>query len=121
MAPLSGFSHWLTEALTGNYYYRYVHGNGMGLMNNQALDYMRLSDEEEADVQDGYLALQQPRGVPAGAIFVFTADGVRQHAKLIKLLKKASRFGVRGTKLDPSRYKVIWDSGDGQLAVVPIK
>jgi hypothetical protein len=98
-------------------YYRYVHGNGAGLMNNQALDYMCLTDEEESDVIDGYLGLQQPCDVPRGAIFAFTEEGRKRHRRLLRLLAKASRYGVRITKLDPTKFEVVWYSDDGQVAL----
>lgn len=115
------FNSKLTEALDDHcdeFYYRVVHANGMGLMNNQAINYDRLSDREYFKVEEGFLTLQQPRNVPAGALFAFTPDGMREHRTLIKLLKKASKYGVRTIRLRTANYEVIWESNDGQVAVV---
>ena len=103
-------------------YYRYIHNNGQGLINNQALDRMKLSDEEEGELVDLLdFGLQQPIGVPSGAIFVFTPEGVQMHQRLLQLLKKASKFGVRKMALrKPENYKVVWQSTDGQIALMPM-
>lgn len=102
--------------------YRYIHNNGQGLMNNQALDRMKLSDDEEAELVELLdFGLEQPRSVPAGAIFAFTPEGVQKHRRLINLLKKASTSGVRKMVLKkPENYEVVWRSGDGQVALMPI-
>ena len=103
------------------FYYRYVHRNGMGLMNNQGLNRDRLSDDEEADLVDLMdFGLRQPIQVPSGAIFAFTEEGRQQHLRLINLLKKASVYGVTMQKLPSDKYRVIWNSGDGQVGLLPI-
>jgi len=121
MANMKTFLQLLEAMDPAGPYYRYVHNNGAGLMNNQALDYMKLSDEEEAEVVDGYTGLQQPTSarVPAGAIFAFTEEGRRKHARLLNLLKKASKYGVRVSRLPAAKYDVIWVSSDGQVALLP--
>ena len=102
-------------------YIRYVHKDGLGLMNNQGLDRSKLSDDEESELIELMdFGLQQPRDVPAGAVFAFTPDGVRRHARLIELLAKASRKGVRKTRLSAKDFSVVWQSDDGQAALLPI-
>lgn len=106
-------------AISGQYI-RYVHQNGLGLMNNQGLDRMRLDDDEEFELIDLLdFGLQQPIEVPAGAVFAFTEEGAREHARLIELLTKASKTGVRKEVLDPQAYDVVWQSQDGQVALLP--
>jgi hypothetical protein len=92
---------------------------GRGLLNNQVLNYDKLSDDEMAEVEVLLpLGLQQPRDVPANATFFFTDEGLSRHARLIELLKKAARGRVTETAAyvpnDP-----VWTSSDGQVAVVP--
>lgn len=101
-------------------YVRYVHWDGRGLMNNNSLDTSRLTDDEDMElVRLLNYGLQQPMDVPLGAIFAFTEEGERSHRKLIRLLKKASKSGVRKILLDPDLYDVVWQSNDGQVALVP--
>jgi hypothetical protein len=100
-------------------YYRYIHRNGMGLMNNQGLNRSRLTDDEENELVDLLdFGLQQPRNVPS-SIFAFTEEGRQQHARLLKLLKKASTSGVVMQRLPADKYDVIWTSTDGQVALTP--
>lgn len=100
-------------------YYRYIHRNGLGLMNNQGLDRNRLTDDEEAELVDLMdFGLRQPIQVPNNAIFAFTEEGKKRHSRLINLLKKASIYGVSMQKLPISNYRVIWDSGDGQVGLL---
>jgi len=102
-------------------YYRYIHRNGLGLMNNQGLNRSRLNDDEEAELVDLMdFGLRQPIQVPNDAIFAFTEEGKRRHLRLINLLKKASIYGVTMQKLPGVNYQVIWDSGDGQVGLRPI-
>ena len=102
-------------------YYRYIHRNGLGLMNNQGLNRSRLNDDEEAELVDLMdFGLEQPLLVPNDAIFAFTEEGKRRHLRLINLLKKASIYGVTMQKLPGVNYQVIWDSADGQVALRPI-
>lgn len=90
-------------------------------MNNQGLNRDRLNDDEELELVDLMdFGLRQPTQVPNGAIFAFTEEGRRQHLRLINLLKKASIYGVKAQKLSSDKYRVIWDSGDGQVALFPI-
>jgi hypothetical protein len=101
------------------YYYRYVHRNGMGLMNNGGLDRSRLTDDEEGELVDLMdFGLQQPLHVQR-ALFAFTEEGRVRHARLIAVLKKASVFGVRVQRLPADKYTVVWESDDGQVALVP--
>lgn len=98
---------------------RYVHRDGRGLMNNSSLDYGRLSDDDALDVEEEMLGLRQPpRDIHGmGLVFAFTPEGERRHARLIGLLGSASRTGVVREELPLSSYEVVWDSGDGQLAL----
>jgi len=91
----------------------------MGLLNNQALNYDKLNDEEEMEVVEllNY-GLQQPRGVPNTAKFYFTEEGLQKNARLIELLKKAARGPVRETKVF-APLNPLWASQDGQIAVQP--
>lgn len=99
--------------------YRYVHNDGRGLMNNSSLNYDKLSDDDYMDVEEEYLGLQQPPSTLHNQqlMFVFTAEGLQKHQRLIELLTKASKTGVRIEEVPLSRYQVVWDSGDGQLGL----
>jgi len=112
------FHEWLNESN----FYRYIHRNGLGLMNNQGLDRSRLTDDEEFELIELLdFGLEQPRNVPSGAIFAFSQDGVARHRRLLELLKKASMSGVRVQKLPASDYDVVWTSTDGQVALLDKK
>lgn len=114
------FKEWLES--TDGFGIRYTHRDGRGLMNNQSLDYDRLTDDELSDVEDGYLSLAQPPRFlhsQPDVMFVFTPDGDKRHRPLIRLLKKASRSGVLRQMVDLAGHQVVWDSGDGQLGVKP--
>jgi len=115
------FKEWLRESV-GEIGIRYIHNDGRGLMNNSSLNYDKLDDDEAADVEDEYLGLSQPPSSLHNqeVIFVFTVDGERRHSRLIELLTKASKRGVRREQIDLSSYRVIWDSGDGQLGLVRV-
>ncbi len=97
---------------------RYTVGN-KGLLNAQALDYDKLTDEEMAEVETLLpLGLEQPTGVPAGSVFYFTEQGLVKHARLIELLKKAAR----GRVVETTQYvpvQAAWTSRDGQVAIAP--
>lgn len=97
---------------------RYTVGD-RGLLNNQVLDYARLTDEEEAEViQLLNYGLEQPRGVSTKAEFYFTDDGLSKNARLIELLKKAAKGPVKETTVFAPKTAV-WSSRDGQIAVMP--
>ena len=99
---------------------RYVHNDGRGLMNNSSLNYDKLNDDEAADVEDEYLGLQQPpRDIHnQQVLFVFTPEGERRHRRLIELLTKASKRGVKRELIDLTGYQIIWQSDDGQLGLI---
>ena len=89
---------------------------GKGLLNNQALDYAKLTDAEEAEiVQLLNYGLEQPRGVKGG-VFYFTDEGLTKNARLIELLKKAAKGPVEETTVFAPN-KTLWSSRDGQIAV----
>ena len=112
------FKQWLNEN-ENNIVYRYVHKDGKGLMNNDSLNYDRLSDNEYNKVQDGYLGLQQPPSFlhAQKVIFAFTPEGEVKHKILIKLLSKISKTGVIRQPLSLSDYDVVWENDNGQLAL----
>ena len=99
--------------------YRYVHNDGSGLMNNASLNYDKLDDDEYADVEDEYLGLQQPPSDLHNqrVVFVFTQEGEQRHQRLIQLLSKASKTGVRREEVPLDQHQIIWQSSDGQLAL----
>lgn len=111
------FKEWLISESIG---IRYIHNDGRGLMNNSSLNYDKLDDDEYSDVEDEYLGLRQPPSSLHNqeVVFVFTPEGEQRHRRLIELLTKASKRGVRREEIDISGYRVIWDSGDGQLGLV---
>ena len=99
--------------------YRYIHNDGRGLMNNSSLNYDKLNDDEYAEVEEEYLGLQQPPHSLHNqrVIFVFTPEGEQRHRRLIELLSKASKIGVRREAVPLSQHQVVWQSTDGQLAL----
>lgn len=101
-------------------YIRYVHKDGKGLLNNQALDYDKLSDDEYFEIEEWMLKMQQPHRDLHGKeiIFVFTEDGEKKFLPFIKLLKKASKSGVSRKVVSPDAYEIAWESGDGQLGLI---
>lgn len=115
---MKSFSKWLNEEK--EFGIRYVHNDGRGLMNNSSLNYDKLDDDEHSEVEEGYLGLQQPPSYLHNQqiVFVFTPEGEIKHKRLIELLVKASKRGVRREQIDLSDYKTMWDSGDGQLGLV---
>jgi len=109
----------IAHAMVDQSLVRATNRSGMGLMNNQAIDRMKLSDEEEDElVHLMDLGLSQPRGVPSDAIFFFTEDGFRSHSRLVRLLRKASIDGYVEHRI---RYTgtPLWASNDGQVAIRP--
>ena len=88
-------------------------------MNNTSLDYDKLDDDDYADVEEEYLGLQQPPSPLHNqqVIFVFTAEGVQRHQRLIELLTKASKTGVSREEIPLSQYQIVWQSMDGQLGL----
>jgi hypothetical protein len=115
---IMNFKLWLE-----NQYIRIIHKDGTGLMNNQSLNYDKLSDDEYSDVEDELLGLQQPPSELHGKqlTFAFTPEGIRKHQGLITLLTKASKKGTQTTSLNPDDYDVVWQSDDGQVALEPRK
>jgi hypothetical protein len=111
------FKEWLMHEST---VVRYVHNDGRGLMNNSSLNYSKLNDDEYFDLEDQFLNLQQPSSDLHNKqiLFVFTMEGEKKHQKLINLLTKASKSGVKRKEIDLSDYIVVWDSGDGQLGLI---
>ena len=106
----------------GSIGYRYAHNDGRGLMNNSSLDYDRLNDDEYMEVEDEYLGLQQPSSTLHNQqlLFVFTPEGEQRHKRLIQLLSKASKTGVRREEIQLGQYEVVWQSTDGQLGLAPL-
>jgi hypothetical protein len=100
---------------------RYTHKNGEGLMNRDSFDLDKLNDDEYFEVEDGFLKLRQPHqsihSLPV--IFVFTPEGEKKHKNLIRLLKKASKYGTKRIKLPLTDYEIVWNSNDGQLGLIP--
>ena len=92
--------------------------NGKGLLNNQALDYAKLTDGEEAEiVQLLNYGLEQPRGVDSKAQFYFTDEGMKTNARLIQLLRKAAKGPVEETVVNAPQSP-LWSSKDGQIAAL---
>lgn len=100
---------------------RYIHKDGKGLMNQASFDLDKLSDDEYFEIEDKFLGLQQPHQSvhDKPIIFAFTQEGEKEHKKLIDLLKKASKTGVRKLLLPLSDYQIVWHSRDGQLGLLP--
>ena len=100
---------------------RFVHNDGRGLMNNSSLDYDRLDDDEYMEVEEEYLGLQQPHSSIHNepVVFVFTPEGVQRHQRLIQLLSKASRTGVRQEQIPIDQNQIVWQSTDGQIGLRP--
>jgi hypothetical protein len=119
------FKSWLnfleenTEALKIGY--RYVHNDGRGLMNNSSLNYDKLDDDEYSEVEDEFLNLRQPPSFlhNQNLFFVFTPEGEKIHHRLIELLTKASKRGVRREPINLNQYEIVWNSEDGQLGLKP--
>jgi len=106
----------LPKAKIGDKIIRYVHKDGTGLLNNTGLDRSKLSDAEEEElmrVMD--FGLRQPPHGTTGT-FYFTEAGEKKHAKMLRLLKKASKTGVV-RKVTTLQSEPSWQSNDGQIAV----
>ena len=116
---VNSFQNWVDLRESSEMGFRYTHYDGRGLMNNSSLNYDKLDDDEYSDVEDEYLSLQQPHRElhSQKIIFVFTQKGVQQHKRLIELLTKASKTGVRVEQVPISQYEVVWQSRDGQLGL----
>jgi hypothetical protein len=106
---------------------RYVRSNGTGLMNQRAYNLDRLDDDEEQELTEllTYGLVQPPgrrglNGIPDDAVFAFTQEGVEKHQRLIELLTKAADDDVDEIRFNPYDYKVIWESNDGQVALLPL-
>lgn len=114
------FKQWLENIQLG---IRYIHNDGRGLMNNSSLNYDKLNDDEYSEVEEEYLSLNQPpRNLHNQKIlFVFTPEGEKKNHKLIKLLTKASKTGVKRIEVDLSNYEIVWQSNDGQLGLKDLK
>lgn len=112
------FRQFLESVQIGDRITRFTHRNGMGMLNRMAFDTSRLSDDEELELPSLLdYGMQQPRDVPPGHKFYFTDEGLKKHAKLIRLISKASIYGglvkeVRKLDVQPS-----WVSSDGQIAI----
>lgn len=115
----NSFQNWMNLKENSEIGYRYVHNDGRGLMNNSSLNYDKLDDDEHSDVEDEYLGLQQPHSSlhNQNIIFVFTPEGEQRHQRLIELLSKASKTGVRREEMPISQYEIVWQSTDGQLGL----
>ena len=104
-----------------DWYVRFETGDGLGLMDRGAWDLGLLSDEEDQELVELLTyGLEQPRGVPGGAVFAFTREGLGRHRRLVELLGRAVGGDVEELWLDPGDYEVVWRSGDGQVALLPL-
>jgi len=103
-----------------DFFIRYIHNDGRGLMNNSSLNYEKLSDDEYFEIEEEYLSLKQPPSDlhNKDIIFAFTQEGEKRHKNLINLLTKASKSGIKKDFLFLKDYKVVWNSGDGQVGLV---
>lgn len=103
--------------------YRLIHTNGMGLLNNQALNYDKLEDDEYFEIEDAMLGLQQPPSILHGRqiTFAFTTEGLQKHRRLIELLSKSSKSAIRKIDINLNSHDIVWASTDGQLGLVPKK
>ena len=110
------FKEYLEEK---NIVYRYIHRDRSGLMNNNSLDYSKLSDEEYFEVEEGYLGLTQPPSYlhSQEIVFAFTNKGEEKYKRLIMLLTKASKKGVIRQKLNLQDYEIVWNDSDEQLGL----
>jgi len=101
--------------------YRYTDVDGTGLLNNTAIDLMKLTDEEELELLEVMaLGLEQPPSEiwNVRGIFYFTEEGLQRHVRLIELLSKASKKGVLKSKAYYTG-EPIWESSDGQVYLRP--
>jgi len=106
---------------TNEWFIRYTTSDGTGLMNNRVLNRDLLNDDEDAELIELMdYGLQQPIDVPSEAVFAFTQSGVKRHQRFIQLLTKAAGFDVEEDWLDPNEYEIVWESTDGQVALIPL-
>jgi hypothetical protein len=95
---------------------RYVVEGKGGLMNRDAFDISKLTDSQVGKLEELLTyGLQQPRGVPGGAVFYFTEAGEEANKKLLALLKKAATGRVVRTT-HSAQDTPLWVSADGQVA-----
>jgi len=95
----------------------FAHKDGKGLLDRSAWDLSKLTEDEELELPELLdFGLQQPIDVPAGSKFYFTEEGLKKHAKLIRLIRKASKTGLVKEQTTLSG-KPVWESNDGQLAI----
>jgi hypothetical protein len=103
------------------WFVRLTRSDGMGLLNRQAFDTDLLDDDEDQELLElRTYGFQQPLDVPQGAVFAFTPEGLERNQRLIELLTKAAENDVDQQWLDPDDYEVIWESRDGQVALLPL-
>ncbi|MBF0098708.1 MAG: hypothetical protein HQM05_15390 [Magnetococcales bacterium] len=104
------------------WFIRYTRSDGTGLMHRSAFDMDLLDDDEDQELTEllNY-GLRQPIEVPRNAIFAFTQEGVAKHQRLLELLTKAAENDVEEQRLDPNDYEVVWESDDGQVALLPLE
>lgn len=101
-------------------YTRWMQGDGHGLFYKSGLDFDKLTDGQYFEIEELFLKMQQPpRDNKWGddVVFAFTKEGAEKFKKLIALARKISRTGSRKIVLDPVQYDIIWESGDGQVAL----
>ena len=102
-------------------FYRYIYkDDGTGLCNRNSWDLSKLTEDEEMTlVEELTYGLENPRYVDKEAIFAFTSEGRKKHEEIINLLIKASNKGdVIIEELDPDDYDIVWESNDGQVALM---
>lgn len=116
---------WSDAATASNppegWFVRLTRSDGMGLLNRQAFDTDLLDDDEDQELLElRTYGFQHPVDVPQGAVFAFTPEGLERNQRLIELLTKAAENDVDQQWLDPDDYEVIWESRDGQVALLPL-
>jgi hypothetical protein len=105
-----------------DWFIRYTRSNGTGLMHRSAFNMDLLDDDEDQELTELLTyGLRQPIDVPKNAVFAFTRDGVAKNQRLLELLTKAAEYDVEEQWLDPNDYEVIWESDDGQVALLPLE
>jgi hypothetical protein len=104
------------------WFIRYTRSDGTGLMHRSAFNMDLLDDDEDQELTEllNY-GLRQPIEVPKNAIFAFTQEGVARNQRLLELLTKAAEDDVEEQWLDPNDYEVVWESDDGQVALLPLE
>lgn len=97
---------------------RLTHRDGRGLLDRSAWDLSKLTDAEELKLPELLdFGLEQPKGVPTGSKFYFTAEGMQKHKELVRLINKASRSGGLVKEARALDAEPIWKSQDGQVAL----